>query len=313
MNANSSPPRCNAFLEEVDHLTHELTQIRTIVSDATASLARGFSTIDAQSRQQQAVLKGSVNLVQSHGVDGPVSRFVSHSTTIVSRAHQSLEHTADGVQKLTRAIEGVSKVLAKVAKITASIRSYAEQARILSLNASIQSTRAGEVGLGFRVVAEAMQELAMEFARLSREAEQVVGDVRDTLQQTSAESAATSEIARVAVDQGQRSVEELDGAAQVLETELNGSLREAQELQQLVSVGVGECIRALQFDDLVSQLADLSMRRVDALRPLASLFELDGPFSERAGTALESFDNQRAGLRQVVHQSDVSEGDVELF
>jgi len=313
MNAPLPPSPPNAFLEEVDHLTVELSQIRTIVSDATASLARGFSTIDAQSRRQQEVLGSSVNLVQSQGADGPVSRFVGHSTAIVSRAHRSLEHTADGVLKLTRAIEEVSKILAKVAGITASIRSYSEQARILSLNASIQSTRAGEAGLGFRVVAEAMQELAMEFARLSREAEQVVGDVRDTLQQTSAESTATSEIARVAVSQGQRSVEELDQAARILETELNGSLREAQELQQQVAMGVGECVRALQFDDLVNQLAELSNRRVEALRPLASLFELDGPFSERADQALASFNSQRARLRQVVHQSDVTEGDIELF
>lgn len=69
----------------------------------------------------------------------------------------SIAERSDDIFKL---LEVLSEKTVKINEVTKTIQSIANKTNILSLNASIESARAGEFGRGFSVVAKQMQQLA---------------------------------------------------------------------------------------------------------------------------------------------------------
>lgn len=80
--------------------------------------------------------------------------------------------------KIVHAIEK-GKVVDQITVIANSISLIAEQTNLLSLNASIESARAGEHGKGFAVVADEIRRLAEQSGRYVKEISSVVSDVQD--------------------------------------------------------------------------------------------------------------------------------------
>ncbi|MBE5935098.1 MAG: hypothetical protein E7262_04835 [Lachnospiraceae bacterium] len=65
----------------------------------------------------------------------------------------------------------------EVKRITEGINEISEQTNLLSLNASIESARAGESGKGFAVVADEIRNLADETGGLTRDIDNIVKDL----------------------------------------------------------------------------------------------------------------------------------------
>jgi methyl-accepting chemotaxis protein len=76
--------------------------------------------------------------------------------------------------KLLSSIEKFVDNTRNVKKITEGISDISEQTNLLSLNASIESARAGEAGRGFAIVAEEIRKLSDETASLTTDIAQIV-------------------------------------------------------------------------------------------------------------------------------------------
>lgn len=64
------------------------------------------------------------------------------------------------ISKMNKMIIGLQAQMQQINTITATIQSIAKQTQLLSLNARIEASRAGESGKGFAVVAEEIKELS---------------------------------------------------------------------------------------------------------------------------------------------------------
>ncbi len=91
-----------------------------------------------------------------------ISRQVTQSAVITSRAVESARHTDTTV----RALADSAKQIEHVAELISSI---AEQTNLLALNATIEAARAGEAGRGFAVVASEVKSLASQTAEATKE------------------------------------------------------------------------------------------------------------------------------------------------
>lgn len=79
--------------------------------------------------------------------------------------------------QVTKAMEGLQKGVKDVAEIVTMIMKISKQTSILSLNASVESARAGDAGKGFAVVAEQIRQLAEE----TRAATENIADIIEEL------------------------------------------------------------------------------------------------------------------------------------
>jgi methyl-accepting chemotaxis protein len=74
-------------------------------------------------------------------------------------------------------VTALGTTTARIRGFLDSIQELAELTNLIALNASIEATRAGEAGRGFGVVAQEIQQLAIQSAGASEEAARLAGDI----------------------------------------------------------------------------------------------------------------------------------------
>ncbi|MFI3200245.1 MAG: methyl-accepting chemotaxis protein [Eubacteriales bacterium] len=145
-------------------ITSTLTELRGIVeqvSHESENVAEGSQSI-ASGTQDQANgisrLNDNVNTIAST-VNGNANRAVevaTHAKEIASALSKSNEKMGEVVNSM----EVLSEKSNEIKLIVGTIQDIAEQTSLLSLNASIEAARAGQLGSGFTVVANEVGTLA---------------------------------------------------------------------------------------------------------------------------------------------------------
>ena len=80
--------------------------------------------------------------------------------------------------------DGIQKQMAEIVDVVAQLKSIASSTTMLSLNASIEAARAGAAGAGFAVVAEKVQQLAIDSNTCSNHVEQIVVNMEAQVDKT---------------------------------------------------------------------------------------------------------------------------------
>lgn len=89
----------------------------------------------------------------------------------------SNENTNNAILKIAEQIQHTDNEIKKINDSTALITEIAEQTNLLSLNASIESARAGEAGRGFAVVASEIQKLAVQSNSAALEIQGIIAEL----------------------------------------------------------------------------------------------------------------------------------------
>lgn len=126
------------------------------LADAAEDLANACTT---QASQVSEIVELVKELEQSIEYN---EKEAEEAVKISNLAGSTLVQSGQKMEELKLAIEEINECSRQVTEVLASIEDIAEQINLLSLNASIESARAGEAGRGFAVVAEQVKKLAEE-------------------------------------------------------------------------------------------------------------------------------------------------------
>lgn len=129
----------------------EAAQLRGALEDSSAIAAR--QTAALKTLESQAV--------QIASSQQRIGDETEQGQTAMRKARASLEHVGSEVS-------GVVQTLKEVSDSASQITRVALQTRLVAFNASVEAKRAGEAGVGFSVVADAVKDLATQVESISK-------------------------------------------------------------------------------------------------------------------------------------------------
>lgn len=234
----------------------EVTMVQGIVAESTQSLSKRFSEIVATTRDQKAMidkLLGRAQEIASSTSDASLERLIeTMDNTLSGTIGRVIEISKESLQ-IVFSLEEVVEAAKQATNLMTEIEAINRQTNLLALNAKIESSRAGDAGRGFGVVADEVRELSHSInssaEHISSKIAEVAGglnDVFSSLQEISQIDMAESLEAKRRIDAGMETLRK-DNAE--FEEMLSRSLATNESIAQDISAMVQE----FQFEDRVNQ------------------------------------------------------------
>ena len=242
-----------------------------------------------------------------------------HSVDVAHKGGGAVRRTIDGMNAIRETIQETSKRIKRlgessqeIGNIVELINDIAEQTNILALNASIQSSMAGDAGRGFAVVADEVQRLAERAANATKQIEVLVRTIQtDTneavvsMERSTTDvvggallaenaGAALEEIEQVS-NQIASLVQNISSSSRAQTSAAQGIARNMQVLKE-ISAQTAESTNATSI--AIAKLAELSA----GLRKSASGFRLPGTGASGSSVRLKKIEEatlNTAKVRQI--------------
>jgi methyl-accepting chemotaxis protein len=270
----------------------DLGRARTILADAMSRLLDTFTRLRRQVAEEQALFAQTLAHVNGSGADAGL---VGALRGVISGFVDDLVRIGASSVKIMVELEALRRDSQQVASNGRKIEQIAATTRMLSLNARIEADRLGGVGAVFRVVANEIKTLASESANLSKAIRDALATQAHSLSNT---SAAVSQLSASDLNQAVDTYRRLDDTISTLAQMSTDSLA----LLTRIQVETDAALQALQFEDMMSQLLQSVISRLEAVRTAC-----------RSNSAAAIAELDRGARHDTVSQSSMEAGSVELF
>ena len=247
--ANRSAQEVLNTAQELADSSRKTAQSAKEVAQATEDIAQGSSSLAQEAERGSAiteemgqrledVVRSGKRMDESAGaVDQASGLGMQHMNTLIEQTEQAertMQEMVSNVSKLKESAHSIRRILDM-------LRSITSQTNILSLNATIEASRAGEFGRGFKVVADEIRRLSAQ----SEESIQIAGQIVESVEHE-VESAVTKMEEAYPIYRAQmNSVKETDAIFREVRSEMESfvahlgavsdSISRLQETQQTLS------------------------------------------------------------------------------
>lgn len=211
----------NFSIDQMRELVSKINETSAKVSNAADETQSSVSALSEASQRQadeiadvsEAVneMAVSIDMVSYNAAES--SSVAERSVDIASKGAVVVQNTIDGmdnirgqIQETAKRIKRLGESSQEIGDIVALINDIADQTNILSLNAAIQASMAGDAGKGFAVVADEVQRLAERSGAAAKQISALVKTIQsDTIEAVSSMEQTTAEVVqgtRLAQDAG---------------------------------------------------------------------------------------------------------------
>jgi twitching motility protein PilJ len=250
----------------IDELRNLVTKINTttlqVASAAQETQATALHLTDASDHQAQQITEVSSAITEMAGSIEQVSQNASQSSDVatqsvnlagqgnkaVKKAIHGMDTIREQIQETSKRIKRLGESSQQIGDIVELINDIAEQTNILSLNAAIQATMAGEAGRGFAVVADEVQRLAERSGNATKQIDALVKTIQsDTSEAISSMERSTTEVvsgAKLSQDAG-TSLEQIEAVSLRL-ADLINNISTAAKQQAKAAVSTSDSMNVIQ-------------------------------------------------------------------
>lgn len=202
--------QCSNTTDDVSRAVEEIS--KGAVSQAE-EIQNASNEIVAMGETIEDIVENVNDLTEASEAMG---RAGASSTETMLNLSTSSDRTVSAIGNIGNQIRLTNESINQISMATELITSIASQTNLLSLNASIESARAGEAGRGFAVVATEIQKLAVQSNDAAVEIQQIIGNL---------------------ISESERTMEEMK-EAEVLMREQQEKLNDTKEKFGEVSTGI---------------------------------------------------------------------------
>ena len=175
---------CDTSTHSVDELSNQAQQQVERLEVALGELISMVASTEAVSSNAQKVEQALEE----------ANQMVNNGDMLMEQTVDSILEMRDTVSETAKKIKRLGEASQRISKVVNLIDNFATQTNLLSLNAAIEATRAGEYGKGFAVVADEVRNLAYQSANATTEIERLVEEIQT-------EISAVTEVMEVGISQ----------------------------------------------------------------------------------------------------------------
>ena len=314
--------RGRSFILESRARTAEMEKVIEQLAIINAELNKNFEAthgriIDINNANQQVELRTSELLDDSSNITSSVGDTIhtcdealEHITLCRTQIHNLLENIQhfenvlkdnesnismmssqiitikDSANATNEVFDGIQKQMEEIVTVVEQLKSIASSTTMLSLNASIEAARAGAAGAGFAVVAEKVQQLAVDSNKCSTLVEQIVTNMEKQVDKTRRQMATSTEN----VDSTLTSIQSLTESFNELLTSFT-SLYESIEEHDTSVNDLSTSFDMIQ--DSVSTMASYSEKNQASIHDIADSIKV-------YGSNVEQMESDTENIRQLV-------------
>ncbi len=312
-------------------IEESLSQIQTVVRDAATKLGNSFNGLNTESQGQSEIVKFLVDEHQGdgHSSDFNMRVFVRETDQMLKKFVSQLISTSKHSMHMVHTIDDIANHMDKAFKLLDDVRSIADQTNLLALNAAIEAARAGEAGRGFAVVADEVRSLSQNSNRFSDEIRTVVQkakidteSARSVIKEMASKDMTENMVAKAHVEEMLKGIDDYD-------VMVAGELGKISEVGERISASVHLAVRSLQFEDVVTQVADYSKDNNMRIRALVDFIDNQIPLLENSSDVTGQISSEviinlkhqmelikqasHVELHKAVEQDTMEQGEIEMF
>jgi|GEM_PF-5154148 len=313
----------------------DLKQLLNILCDATGSLSSTVLSVDSDTGSQREALEHLITeLMRATSLENKatqeeessIRRYSSLADKTVEALLKQLQDVRAASEPLSNSFEQMSEDFSDILTYLSDMTEINSQTNLLALNAAIEAARAGEAGRGFSVVADEVRSLSVktdEFnQRIRTKIESTESNLKRSAQYLASATSVDVEESIAAKDKMMTLSDELTDMHGMVAEQSDHIEKLSHRIQQLVREG----ILSLQFEDIARQLIEHINDRVNIINTfIEGLMEGYLEFSsshtqkirqdlkDALEARLEDAKTELKGLSKAVQQTDMAQGDVDLF
>ena len=276
----------NFSIDQLRSLVSQINETSGAVSSAADQTQASVNQLSEAAKQQaneiaqvsEAVNDMAVSIDQVSYNAAESSSVAERSVEIANNGAAVVQNTIDGmdnirgqIQETAKRIKRLGESSQEIGDIVSLINDIADQTNILSLNAAIQASMAGDAGKGFAVVADEVQRLAERSGAAAKQISALVKTIQsDTNEAVTSMEQTTSEVVRgtrLAQDAGV-ALGEIESVSTSL-AEIIENISDAAR-QQAASAGkISNTMKSIE--DITSQTTEGTQATVVAVGNLAEI------------------------------------------
>ncbi|EHS58060.1 methyl-accepting chemotaxis protein [Paenibacillus sp. Aloe-11] len=248
--------------ESTEQTTESVQHVAETVMESAENAATSAEASEQTANAVEEMAKGVSTIAESASsiVDsaGHTEQDVAQGSKMISNVRAQMDRILEAVSQTASLMDELSQLSDNAKQMNSAIAAIAKQTNLLSLNASIEASRAGEAGRGFAVVAIEVRKLSEQSKESADSISQIITQMLDLIQRS---TATMNGNVRNQVGEGLRISQDAEGAFANIERSTSHIVEQIQS----VSAAAEEISASTEeVSATVTHLASLSRSSADS-------------------------------------------------